>query len=237
MAKKILMTISIIGIMLSACNLTKKANEKTIYIGAETKPCTVGVSQKECLQVKWSKDQTEWELFDGDIEDFTYEKGNEYELLISEEKVENPTAEAVSMKYKLIKEVSKNKVEITSTITPKPFTSTHVFTAKYEGISFHKCMGLTLDCPEKCGSSGNMASFQVIDYKDFVVNGQGGTEKLTSYSVLISDYYKNDLDKPYVSVIKSLKEGDEVTIHVEYVYDTTLATVATVENIISITKK
>ncbi len=110
MTIRILMMISIMGIMLSACNLNKKANEKTIYIGAETKPCSAGVMQKECLQVKWTEDQKEWEFFYDDIEGFPYVKGYEYELIISEENVENPPADASSVKYKLIKEVSKKKV-------------------------------------------------------------------------------------------------------------------------------
>ncbi|MGJ1434177.1 DUF4377 domain-containing protein [Sphingobacterium spiritivorum] len=109
MTKRILIMISIIGIMLSACNLTKKANEKTIYIGADTKDCDAGVLQKECLQVKWMKEQKEWELFYDDIEGFSYEKGYEYELVVTEEKVENPPADASSVKYKLVKQVSKTK--------------------------------------------------------------------------------------------------------------------------------
>jgi len=106
--------IGFIGIIPSACSLNKKENEKTIYIRSETKPCTAGVMQKECLQVKWTKDQKEWELFYDDIEGFTYEKSKEYVLMISEEKVENPAADASSVKYKFVKEVSKNKVETTT---------------------------------------------------------------------------------------------------------------------------
>ncbi|OJV36930.1 MAG: hypothetical protein BGO29_01985 [Bacteroidales bacterium 36-12] len=96
---------------------------------------------------------------------------------------------------------------------------------------------MTSLCPDKCGSSGDMAKFKVLKYIDFVVNGQSGTEKLENYQVLISDYYKNELEMPYVPIIKNLKEGDEVTIHVEYVYDTTQDTVMPVENLISIIKK
>lgn len=96
-----------------------------------------------------------------------------------------------------------------------------MFTAVYEGTSFHTCMGMTSLCPDRCGSSGEMAKFKVLKYKDFVVNGKFDTEKLDNYQVLITDYYKKDLDKAYVPVIKELQQGDKVTIHVEYVYDTT----------------
>ncbi|NLA24191.1 MAG: hypothetical protein GX879_04410 [Bacteroidales bacterium] len=126
--------------------------------------------------------------------------------------------------------------EIKEEIVAKEFTSIHVFTAKFEGVEFHECMGLTALCPDQCGHSGNMANFKVIDYKDFVVNGEAGTEKLEDYHVLISDYYKNDLDKDYVPFIKSLNPSDEVEIHLEYVYDTSLDEIQTIENIISIIK-
>jgi len=118
----------------------------------------------------------------------------------------------------------------------KPFTSTHVFVAEFEGIEFHTCMGMTALCPDQCGHSGNMAKFKIIEYKELNINGLAGTEKLDTYEVLISDYHKNDLNKDYVADIKSLQVGDEVTIHIDFVYDTTKTTVETVENIINITK-
>ena len=118
----------------------------------------------------------------------------------------------------------------------KPFTSTHVFTAVFQGTHFHTCMGLTSLCPDECGSSGEMAVFEVQDYEHFIVNGESGTEQLEKYQVLITDYYKNDLDKPYVADIKALEVGDKVRIHVEYVYDTTLDVIQPVENLISVTK-
>ncbi len=134
-------------------------------------------------------------------------------------------------------EVSAQETVLTEEALTKPFTSSHVFTAEFEGVHFHTCMGLTSLCPEECGSSGNMATFKVLDYQAFVVNGQGGTEKLDSYHLLISDYYKKELDEPYVPFINTLEPGDIVNIHLEYVYDTTQSTVRTVENLVSIKKK
>lgn len=124
----------------------------------------------------------------------------------------------------------------TETVQKKPYTSIHVFTAIFEGITFHNCMGRTSNCPDKCGASGNQASFKVKSYKDFIVNGEAGTVKLSEYSILISDYYKKDLKKPFVNEIKNLKKGDEVVIHLEYIYDTSKSAVQTVENLVKITK-
>ena len=134
------------------------------------------------------------------------------------------------------KQTKEKMMDKTNEVRKKPFTSTHIFTATFEDIKFHTCMGRTAGCPDQCGSSGNMATFKVKEYKDFIVNGQGGTEKLTKYSVLISDFYKKDLKTAYVNEIKNLKKGDEVIIHIEYVYNTTKSTVRTIENLIGITK-
>lgn len=97
-------------LMLSSCNFFTKSNVKTIYIGSSVQPCTAGTMETECLQIKWTKDQSVWENFYGQIEGFDFEKGFEYELIVNEEKLENSPADASSFKYSLVKTVSKNKV-------------------------------------------------------------------------------------------------------------------------------
>ncbi|QYS89005.1 DUF4377 domain-containing protein [Flavobacterium davisii] len=52
-------------------------------------------------------------FFYNTIQGFKYEKGNEYELVIKEEKVENPPADGSNVKYTLIKEVSKKRLLVT----------------------------------------------------------------------------------------------------------------------------
>ena len=231
MKKTIIITLGVISLLITACNTLKQAKEKTLYVSAQTKACA-GATEKQCLQVKWTKNQEEWTNFYGTIENFKYELGYEYELIV---KVENTSLD--KLKYTLVKEINKKQVaSATSQGLKKPYTSSHVFTAKFEGITFHRCMGRTALCPEECGQSGNMASFKVINYQDLVVNGEAGREKLEHYQVLISNFHKIDIDKSYVSDIKNLQNGDEVTIYLEYVYDTTLPTVQTVENIVRITK-
>lgn len=121
-------------------------------------------------------------------------------------------------------------------INKKPFTSTHVFIAKFKQIKFHTCLGLTALCPKDCGNSGNYAIFNVSSYKTHIINGEAGTEKLLTYNIQISDYYKNEIKEDYVSFIKKLKPEDEVTIYIDYIYDTTKPTVKTEEKLISISK-
>lgn len=83
--------------------------ERPIFIAAQTEPCSAGARKMDCMKVKYRADNPEWELFYNDIEGFTYEPGNEYELIVNVEKVDNPSADASDLKYTLVKEVSKTK--------------------------------------------------------------------------------------------------------------------------------
>jgi len=104
----------IVCILLSGCKSVNNGSEKTIFINSETRPCKQGELQTDCLQIKWTKEQTDWEILGqvNVIEGFLFESGYEYELIISEEKVENPPQDASSIRYKLVKQVSKTKVGI-----------------------------------------------------------------------------------------------------------------------------
>jgi hypothetical protein len=82
-------------------------NEKTFIVGPETADCT-GVAPMKCLQVK-EKQSESWTNFYSNIEGFTYEPGYEYILKVKTEKIVNPPADASSIKYTLIKQVSKTK--------------------------------------------------------------------------------------------------------------------------------
>lgn len=82
-------------------------NEKTFIIASETADCT-GVAPMKCLQIK-EKPTDNWSFFYSNIEGFTYEPGYEYVLKVKTEKRENVPADASSIKYTLIKQVSKTK--------------------------------------------------------------------------------------------------------------------------------
>ncbi len=83
---------------------------KTYIVSAETRPCT-GVVPKDCLLIKTNKNDAEWQNFYSQIEGFTYEKGYEYQLLVKETKIAHPPADASSVRYTLIKLLSKQKKE------------------------------------------------------------------------------------------------------------------------------
>lgn len=103
--KKILLIIAIITLplLIDSCATADKAIRFTI---ASTCVDCMGVVPQKCMLIK-KGDAQNWELFYGNIEGFSYEPGYEYILDVKEEKVDNPPADGSSIKYVLVKEVSK----------------------------------------------------------------------------------------------------------------------------------
>lgn len=81
------------------------AEEKTIFVGPIMVDCE-GVGPRKCLLVKENPDD-EYTLFYDPIEGFEYKEGYEYELLVKVESVEDPPADASSIKWTLLEEVNK----------------------------------------------------------------------------------------------------------------------------------
>ena len=79
--------------------------EKTLLI-ASTKVDCVGLGPQKCLLIK-ENNQGSWEYLYDSIIGFVYEKGFEYEVLVSEKQIQNPPQDASSIELTLIKIVSK----------------------------------------------------------------------------------------------------------------------------------
>ena len=88
-----------------ACKSHK--NVFTYTIASET-TIGYGVVPQTCLLVK-EGDADGWSLFYSSIEGFNYEPGYEYSVQIEKTAVENPPADGSSIRYKLIKVISKEK--------------------------------------------------------------------------------------------------------------------------------
>ena len=82
---------------------------KTIFIKSSYQDCT-GEAEQKCLVVK-EKGTSDWELFYDTIDGFNYEEGYNYVLDIMVETVDNPPADGSSIKYSLVKIISKTKDE------------------------------------------------------------------------------------------------------------------------------
>jgi len=87
-----------------------QSKKQVLILGPETKTCDAGVMQKECYQVKWTEEQTNWEHFYNEIEGFTYEPGFVYKLLISIETIDNPAADSSTLQYSLIRVLEKKSI-------------------------------------------------------------------------------------------------------------------------------
>lgn len=92
----------------ASVEIVQKDNIVTMTIASE-KRTAMGVGPMEVLQVK-EGDATEWSFFYSNIDGFNFEPGYEYVLEVKTEKVAEPVpADASSVKYTLVKEVSKTK--------------------------------------------------------------------------------------------------------------------------------
>lgn len=94
-------------IVMMSCSTKQTA----IYTIASQNADCIGVAPQKCLLVKKGDINGDWEFFYSSIDGFIYEPGYEYVLEVKEEKQENVPADASSIKYTLVKEVSKTKKE------------------------------------------------------------------------------------------------------------------------------
>ncbi|EKB18447.1 DUF4377 domain-containing protein [Aeromonas veronii] len=93
------------ALLLTACQGTTATQGETLYINSQLVDC-VGVGPMQCMQVR-SDEQQPWTLFYQQIEGFQFEPGYQYQLTVSKEQLTNVPADASSLRYQLIKVVSK----------------------------------------------------------------------------------------------------------------------------------
>ncbi len=87
---------------------------KKLYIADRRVSCS-GVVSGKCLQIK-EKAKDDWEPFYANIEGFAYEEGYEYRILVKKVPVNNAPADALSMRYKLAKIISRKKTAYNSPV-------------------------------------------------------------------------------------------------------------------------
>jgi len=101
MKKSIFICMSVL--FLFACGQKKDTIKLTI--ASQTVDCS-GVGKQKCMLVK-KGNAGEWEYFYSPIEGFNYEEGNEYVVEVEQKKVDNAPADASSIRYILVKQLSK----------------------------------------------------------------------------------------------------------------------------------
>lgn len=104
--KKVGLLLMTVMLILTACKGSEDITKMTV---ASEKRMAMGVGPMEVLVVKEGTNP-EWSFFYTNIEGFTYEPGYEYVLEVKKEPVAEPVpADASSVKYILVKEVSKTQ--------------------------------------------------------------------------------------------------------------------------------
>ena len=90
-----------------------KVEQVTVYVSAETGTYTPLFSDEpvEGMLIQ-EKGNTHWSCVHfATITGFTYERGNEYELLVKKTILANPPQDDVNVRYELIRIISQRKIE------------------------------------------------------------------------------------------------------------------------------
>jgi hypothetical protein len=97
----------------------------------------------------------------------------------------------------------------------------HETVAKFRGTNYHRCLGLTTLCPDRCGESGTLATFRIVNYLNYEKLGEYGDPKCDEFAFLV----ENNMKHPKVpddirAAINTLKPGDLVLLSWKHDYVT-----------------
>lgn len=95
------------GVVQAAGGPGTQTEVQYLEVGPELQDC-MGVAPVKCMQVRpFGTEQ--WQLFHGGIDGFSHEEGRTYLLQVRQEKVENPPADASSLRWVLERVVSEKE--------------------------------------------------------------------------------------------------------------------------------
>jgi len=115
----------------------------------------------------------------------------------------------------------RNAVEHKLAPQKRELLSSHSTIAKFTGIKDQRCMGRTSRCPDECGHSGKLASFEIIEYLAYEKPGEYGDPKQTTFQVLIEDNHGNaKVPANILTTIKSLKPDTQIKLSWNHDYVT-----------------
>lgn len=97
----------------------------------------------------------------------------------------------------------------------------HETVAEFLGTRYHRCMGLTSLCPDRCGDSGTLADFRISRYLKYVKHGEYGDLKTDLFSFMTEDNMKNrKINNELFDTVTSLTKGDQVLLSWNHDYVT-----------------
>ncbi len=149
-------------------------NTKVVYIGPELADCS-GTGPQKCMSVK-EDPNADYQLFYSQIEGFTYEEGYDYVLLIQEEDIPNPPADAPRKKWTQVGVISKTPAQ------PASIAQLSIEGSLWRLLSFANTKGSLSDV-----LPGSEITVEFIDGKvggsagcnSYFASYQVGTEQLT----------------------------------------------------------
>ena len=96
----------------------------------------------------------------------------------------------------------------------------HETIAEFEGISEYTCRGRTALCPDRCGHSGSVAVFKIIEYIHFDKRSEYG-DKQVQFSFLLEDNRGDmKIDPSVYETVFQLEAGDQVLLSWNHDYVT-----------------
>jgi heat shock protein HslJ len=160
------------------------AKKQKLIIGAKTKPCQTMFLKEDCLQVKYTKNQKDWENFSSDIKGFNYIKGYEYTLLVNIEKIANPPADASSLSYTLLKVLKKTKKKIIENGVDLPIPSVNNNTSTSKGLPLVKNQWIIEHFNSPKNQVLTKSSYFSIDENGTTFHGKDGCNNIKGKVIL-----------------------------------------------------
>lgn len=97
----------------------------------------------------------------------------------------------------------------------------HRTVSKFGGVQQRTCRGLTALCPNRCGHSGDFASFAVVRYLSYKKPGKYGDPKQESFIFQVADNHgKPKCPKEVADHVGGLKPDDLVLLEWRHDYVT-----------------
>ena len=96
----------------------------------------------------------------------------------------------------------------------------HETIAEFQGLSEHTCRGRTALCPDRCGHSGTMAAFKIVEYIKFEKLSEYGKQQETFPFLLEDNMGKVKVEEWIYDAMAHLIEGDRVLLSWNHDYVT-----------------
>jgi hypothetical protein len=105
--------------------------------------------------------------------------------------------------------------------TKRELLSKHETVAQFENVQYQQCRGMTALCPDRCGNSGDFATFKVVKYLKYEKPGQYGDPKQDQFIFQVEDNMKSQkVSAEIAKTVKGLKKGDFVLLDWQHDYVT-----------------